>query len=130
MNDKIRINLNLAGTTYPVFIDRKDEEIVREAAKQVNIRFNRNQLEHPEMSPEKVMAITAFELSLQMQDQKERNDTEPYTNKRSARCPFQRNDIGATHGKGSEEKRKQITHCLGLPPARERFGQCFLFLIH
>ena len=81
MNDKIRINLNLAGTTYPVFIDRKDEEIVREAAKQVNIRFNRNQLEHPEMSPEKVMAITAFELSLQMQDQKERNDTEPYTNK-------------------------------------------------
>ena len=81
MNDKIRINLNLAGTTYPVFIDRKDEEIVREAAKQVNIRFNRNQLEHPEMSPEKVMAITAFELSLQMHDQKERNDTEPYTNK-------------------------------------------------
>lgn len=81
MNDKIRINLNLAGTTYPVLIDRKDEEIVREAAKQVNIRFNRNQLEHPEMSPEKVMAITAFELSLQMQDQKERNDTEPYTNK-------------------------------------------------
>ena len=81
MNDKIRINLNLAGTTYPVFIDRKDEEIVREADKQVNIRFNRNQLEHPEMSPEKVMAITAFELSLQMQDQKERNDTEPYTNK-------------------------------------------------
>lgn len=81
MNDKIRINLNLAGTTYPVFIDRKDEEIVREAAKQVNIRFNRNQLEHPEMSPEKVMAITAFELSLQMQDQKERNDIEPYTNK-------------------------------------------------
>lgn len=81
MNDKIRINLNLAGTTYPVFIDRKDEEIVRESAKQVNIRFNRNQLEHPEMSPEKVMAITAFELSLQMQDQKERNDTEPYTNK-------------------------------------------------
>lgn len=81
MNDKIRINLNLAGTTYPVFINRKDEEIVREAAKQVNIRFNRNQLEHPEMLPEKVMAITAFELSLQMQDQKERNDTEPYTNK-------------------------------------------------
>lgn len=81
MNDKIRINLNLGGTTYPVFIDRKDEEIVREAAKQVNIRFNRNQLDHPEMSPEKVMAITAFELSLQVQDQKERNDTEPYTHK-------------------------------------------------
>ena len=81
MNDQIKINLQMAGFTYPATIDRKDEEIVREAAKQVNIRFNRNQLEHPEMSPEKVMAITAFELSLQMQDQKERNDTEPYTNK-------------------------------------------------
>ena len=81
MNDKIRINLNLAGTTYPVFIDRKDEAIIREAAKQVNIRFNRNQLDHPELSPEKVIAITAFELSLQNLDQKDRNDTEPYMNK-------------------------------------------------
>ena len=80
-NDKKRINLLMAGTTYPAFIDLKNEEIVREAAKQVNIRFNQNQLAYPNLSPEKVTAITAFELALEMLDQKERNDTEPYDHK-------------------------------------------------
>ena len=81
MNDKIRINLNMAGTTYPVFIRREDEEIVREAAKQVNIRFNQNRQANPELSPEKAIAITAFEFALQVLDQKDRNDTEPYAEK-------------------------------------------------
>ena len=81
MNDKIKINLHMAGTTYPVFIERKDEEIVREAAKQVNIRFNQNRQANLELSHEKAIAITAFEFALQVLDQKDRNDTEPYTNK-------------------------------------------------
>ena len=40
MNDKIKINLQMAGAAYPLTINREDEEIVREAAKQVNIRIN------------------------------------------------------------------------------------------
>lgn len=71
----------MAGTVYPVFIERKDEEIVREAAKQVNIKFNRNRQHNPELSPEKAIAITAFELALEVLDLKERNDTEPYNDK-------------------------------------------------
>ena len=35
MNDKIKINLQMAGAAYPLTINREDEEIVREAAKQV-----------------------------------------------------------------------------------------------
>lgn len=68
----------MAGTTYPVVIDRENEQRVREAAKQVNIRFNRNQEEHPELSPEKIIAMTAFELALRLLDEEDRNDTEPY----------------------------------------------------
>lgn len=81
MSDKIRINLHMAGTTYPVIIDREDEQRVREAAKQVNIRFNQNQQENPDLSPEKVIAMTAFEFALRALDEEERNDTEPYKEK-------------------------------------------------
>ena len=81
MNDKIRINLHMAGTTYPVTIAREDEQRVREAAKRVNMRFNLNQQENPDVSPEKIIAMTAFEFALEMLDQKERNDTEPYKEK-------------------------------------------------
>ena len=40
MNDKIKINLQMAGASYPLTINREDEEMVREAAKQVDIRLN------------------------------------------------------------------------------------------
>ena len=39
MNDKIKINLQMAGAAYPLTINREDEEMVREAAKQVDIRL-------------------------------------------------------------------------------------------
>lgn len=81
MDDKIKINLLMAGTSYPVTIAREDEQRVREAAKQVNMRFNLNQQENPDVSPEKIIAMTAFEFALEMLDQKERNDTEPYKEK-------------------------------------------------
>lgn len=71
----------MAGTTYPAFIDREDEEIVREAARQVNIRYIQNRQAYAELSHEKVIAITALELALQMLDLKDKNDTEPYMNK-------------------------------------------------
>ena len=38
MNDKIKINLQIADSYYPLTINRDEEETVREAAKQVNIR--------------------------------------------------------------------------------------------
>ena len=41
MNDKIKINLQMAGASYPLTINREDEEMVREAAKQVDIRLKR-----------------------------------------------------------------------------------------
>ena len=40
MNDKIKINLQIADSNYPLTINREEEEMVREAAKQVNIRLN------------------------------------------------------------------------------------------
>ena len=40
MNDKIKINLQIADANYPLQINMEEEELVREAAKQVNMRLN------------------------------------------------------------------------------------------
>lgn len=40
MNDKIKINLKMAGAYYPITIRREEEEMVREAARQVDTRLN------------------------------------------------------------------------------------------
>lgn len=68
----------MAGTSYPVTISREDEEVVREAAKQVNMRFNLNQERYQNVSPEKIIAMVAYQFALENLRMKDRNDTEPY----------------------------------------------------
>lgn len=81
MNDKIKINLQMAGSSYPVTINREDEEMVREAAKRVNMRFNVNQERYQNVSPERIMVMVAYQFALENLQMKDRNDTEPYTMK-------------------------------------------------
>lgn len=81
MNDKIKINLQMAGSSYPVTINREDEEMVREAAKRVNMRFNVNQERYQNVAPERIMVMVAYQFALENLQMKDRNDTEPYTMK-------------------------------------------------
>ena len=81
MNDKIKINLQMAGASYPLTINREDEEMVREAAKQVDIRLNAYRVHFPKVAPEKIIAMVAYQFSLENLQMKDRNDTEPYTAK-------------------------------------------------
>ena len=57
MNDKIKINLQIADSNYPLTINREEEEMVREAAKQVNIRLNAYREYYKNLEPEKIIAI-------------------------------------------------------------------------
>ena len=81
MDDKIRINLKIAEENYPLTISRDDEEIYREAAKQVNIRLNEYRARYPSLDLEKVIAMVAYGFSLETLRQEQRNDTAPYTEK-------------------------------------------------
>ena len=56
MNDKIKINLQMAGASYPLTINREDEEMVREAAKQVDIRLNAYREHYQNVSLERIIA--------------------------------------------------------------------------
>ena len=57
MNDKIKINLKMAGASYPLTINREDEEMVREAAKQVDIRLNAYREHYLNVSLERIIAM-------------------------------------------------------------------------
>lgn len=81
MDDKIRINLQLAGNTYPLPIRREDEEIVRKAAKQVDMRLNAYREHYKEMPVEKLLAMVAYQFALESLRQQQRNDTAPYVAK-------------------------------------------------
>lgn len=81
MNDKRKINLQMADSVYPLTIKVEDEEMVREAAKQVNIRLNMYRDNFPSLPLEKVITMVAYDFSLKSLKQQQRNDTTPYTEK-------------------------------------------------
>ena len=56
MNDKIKINLQIADSYYPITINRDEEELMREAAKQVNIKLNAYREHYKSLEPEKLIA--------------------------------------------------------------------------
>ena len=71
----------MAGSTYPLTILREEEEMVREAAKQVDIRLNAYREHYQNVTPEKIIAMVAYQFALENLQLKDRNDTEPYTTK-------------------------------------------------
>ena len=81
MNDKIKINLQMAGATDPLTILREEEEMVREAAKQVDIRLNAYREHYQNVTPEKIIAMVAYQFALENLKMKKRNDTRPYADK-------------------------------------------------
>lgn len=81
MNDQIKINLQMAGANYPLTIRREDEEMVREAAKQVDFRLNAYRAHYQSVSPERIIAMVAYQFALENLQWKDRNDTRPYTAK-------------------------------------------------
>ena len=81
MNDKIKINLQIADSNYPLTINREEEEVIREAAKQVNIRLNKYREVYKNLEPDKIIAMVAYQFSLEKLQLMQRNDTAPYTEK-------------------------------------------------
>jgi len=81
MSDKIKINLVIADNTFPLTIDRKDEMMIREAARQVNMRMNAYRTHYSSLGPEKLLGMVAYEFSLENLRQKDKNDTAPFIGK-------------------------------------------------
>ena len=83
MNDKIRVNLNIAADiSIPAWISPSDEELVRKAAQKVKEDFSAYNAKYQRQnSKEKVLALLAYEYALKSVVLEQRYDTEPYSRK-------------------------------------------------
>lgn len=80
MDDKFLINIEIAGTKYPLTIDRQDEEVVRAAAVQINSKILQyRQYFKSEVNIKDLLAMVAFQLSMTNLKLEKRNDTKPFT---------------------------------------------------
>lgn len=71
----------MAGSTYPLTIRFEEEQMVREAAKQVDMRLNAYREHYKNVAPEKIIAMVAYQFALENLQIKDRNDTQPYAEK-------------------------------------------------
>jgi cell division protein ZapA len=55
--------------------------MVREAAKQVDMRLNAYREHYKNVAPEKIIAMVAYQFALENLQMKDRNDTQPYAGK-------------------------------------------------
>lgn len=84
-NDKFVINLEVAGRTYPVTIERGDEEkeyYARQASKRVqeNILLYRQYFDKT-IEERDLLAMVSIQLAMELIQLEDKNDTKPFTDK-------------------------------------------------
>lgn len=72
------IQLRIDNQTYPVNIRRDQEEIYREAERQINDKLNLYKDRFPNLAKEQYLYMTLLDLSVRLIQSERRNDTEPY----------------------------------------------------
>jgi len=81
MDDKMKIQLLVDNERYPLVINRKDEYLWRDAAKQINNRLKEIRVKWPQKSSHEHWVMTAITLAYENISMKDRNDTAPYLEK-------------------------------------------------
>lgn len=71
----------MANFSFPITIDREEEEMVREAARLVDVRLNAYKEHYSKLPLEQILIMVAYQFANESLIQKRRNDTEPYTAK-------------------------------------------------
>lgn len=62
--NKLKIHTVIGGFRFPLNIDREDEEIYRNAEKQVNRYIDDYQKQYPNFSAEEIRSLVAFQLAV------------------------------------------------------------------
>lgn len=83
MDDKFLIHLEIAEKSYGLWIDRKDEQLARDAAKQIRNKINqyRQNFAQSDVDVKDLLAMVAFQLSMSNLQLEDKNDTNPITDK-------------------------------------------------
>ena len=78
MDKKIRINIQVGETYYPLWVDMDEEPLFREAARMVNRRLiaYSTKFRGANLSPEAFLAMSAVDLAVMCQKHLQRSDAE------------------------------------------------------
>lgn len=82
MDEDFLINIDIAGKKYPLTIKRPEEELMRAAAAQINSKIRQYQQHFTgEVDTKDLLAMVAFQLSLQNLQLEGKHDTSPFLDK-------------------------------------------------
>lgn len=82
MDEDFLINIDIAGKKYPLTIKRKEEELMRAAAAQINSKIRQYQQHfRADVDTKDLLAMVAFQLSLQNLQLEGKHDTSPFIEK-------------------------------------------------
>lgn len=81
MDDKFLIHVEIAGRGYGLRINRSEEQIAREAVKQIREKMSQYRKVYPEAEEKDLLAMVAFQLSIENLKFEDRNDIDPFTEK-------------------------------------------------
>lgn len=82
-DNKFLIHLEIADKSYGLWIRREDEELARKAAKQIKekIRQYGQNFSQSHVDVKDLLAMVAFQLSMNNLQLEDKNDTTPFTEK-------------------------------------------------
>lgn len=83
MDDKFLIHLEIAEKSYGRWINRGEEQLARDAAKQIRNKINqyRQYFAKSDLDVKDLLAMVAFQLSMSNLQLEDKNDTSPITDK-------------------------------------------------
>lgn len=77
MDEKLNINVTVAGHLINLDIERDQEELLRAAAKRVNEEVNQYNAVYGEMQKDRLMTLVALDMAYQHLGTELKNDTQP-----------------------------------------------------
>ena len=83
MDDKFLIHVEIAGKSYGIRINRSEEQVAREAVRQIRKKINQYRLNfaQSEVDVKDLLAMVTFQLSVENLKLEDKNDTSPFTEK-------------------------------------------------
>ena len=81
MDDKFLIHVEIAGKSYGIRINRSEEQVAREAVRQIRMKMDQYRKKYSEVDVKDLLAMVAFQLSMSNLQLEDKNDTSPITDK-------------------------------------------------
>ena len=79
--DRLRIKVIIAGMTFYLSIDPKEEEAIRKAIRHIDDKLNVYREHFPGQTAEKYLSMVALHIGVLYQQEKMRTDTRPFQDK-------------------------------------------------